>query len=97
MGIQIKKKARSFSLTDEEFDLVLQRVKTHGFSDRNDYLLALVDADISTGLEAILGPQKQKLLRPTQPVNWMAAESFESSISTVDQLTAAEKATRLRS
>jgi hypothetical protein len=64
MGAQTKKKTRSFSLTDEEWSHLLDRVKYHGFDDRNEYLLALLESDKFLSLDVSLDATKQKVLRP---------------------------------
>lgn len=74
MGKQVKKKARSFSLTDEEFDQLLARMKHHGFDDRNLYLLALIEADEALQMEVTLDAAKQKVLRSEQGLR-LAAET----------------------
>ena len=74
MGKQVKKKARSFSLTDQEFEQLLSRMAHHGFDDRNLYLLALIEADEAMQLEAALDPSKRKVLRSNTELR-LAAES----------------------
>lgn len=74
MGRQVKKKARSFSLTDEEFADLLARCEHHGFEDRNLYLLALLEADKNLQLEVALDESKQKVLRTPEALQ-LAAET----------------------
>jgi hypothetical protein len=66
MGGQTKKKSRGLSLTDEEFDEFLGRARVHGFKRRAEYLLALIEADHSLRLEAVLDSAKAKILRPSE-------------------------------
>lgn len=66
MGRQVKKISRSFSLSDEEFADVLGRAKSHDFADRNEYLLALVEADKALHLAPVFDPTLRKIvLRPS--------------------------------
>lgn len=74
MGKQVKKKARSFSLTDHEFEQLLSRMAHHGFEDRNLYLLALIEADEALDLEVALDETKRKVLRANSGLK-LAAES----------------------
>jgi len=60
-----KKKSVSFSLSDEELQSFLERANTHGFSDRNDYVLSLLEADLALGLAPVFDPKARRLvLRP---------------------------------
>lgn len=82
MGAQSKKKTRSFSLTDDEFAQLLARVEAHNFDDRNEYLLALVEADSALPLEIALHPQtKGRVLRPTAKAIQHYAAAAESAQS----------------
>lgn len=62
---QIKRKAKTFSLTDEEMQVILSRVRHHHFKDRNEYVLALVEVDQHLAMEVELDAAKQKVLRPS--------------------------------
>lgn len=73
MGAQSKKKTFALSLTPEEQELLLLRAEEHGFRDRNEYVLALVAADIALGLEVTLVSKKKALRNPSFEA--MAAES----------------------
>jgi len=60
-----KKKSVSFSLSDEELQSFLERANAHGFSDRNDYVLALLEADLALRLVPVFDPKTRRLvLRP---------------------------------
>jgi len=60
-----KKKSVSFSLSDEELQAFLERASAHGFSDRNDYVLALLEADLALRLAPVFDPKDRRLvLRP---------------------------------
>lgn len=74
MGAQTKKKARSFSFTDEEFETILERADYHAFKDRNEYIWALIEADRALRLEIELSAQKQRVLRPKPPTE--SAQDF---------------------
>lgn len=60
-----KKKGRSFSLTDKELSRIEKRSTVHGFADRNEYLLALLEADERLELEAKLDENRRRVLRPS--------------------------------
>jgi hypothetical protein len=62
VGRQIKKKSRSFSLTDEEITAFERRAAEHGFADRNEYLLALFEADAAHKMILLLH-RKERVLR----------------------------------
>ena len=68
MGQQIKKKARSLSLTDDEWAAFLGRVDHHRFRDRNEYLMALVEADNALHMRVALDEENQRVLRPGAPL-----------------------------
>jgi len=60
-----KKKSVSFSLSNEELQSFLERANAHGFSDRNDYVLALLEADLALRLAPVFDPKdRQLVLRP---------------------------------
>jgi len=60
-----KKKSVSFSLSDEELRAFLERANAHGFSDRNDYALALLESDLALRLAPVFDPKDRRLvLRP---------------------------------
>jgi|GEM_PF-1036661 len=60
-----KKKSVSFSLSDEELQGFLERANAHGFSDRNDYVLALLEADLALRLAPVFDRKDRRLvLRP---------------------------------
>jgi len=61
MGHQIKKKSVTFSLTDSEREELLGRVAHHGFDDRNQYLLALMDVEKKLRLETIFDKAERRL------------------------------------
>lgn len=58
-----KKKGRSFSLTDQELSRIENRTRMQGYSDRNEYLLALVDADEAADLRPVIDGNRQRVLR----------------------------------
>jgi len=60
-----KKKSVSFSLSDEELQALLERVEAHGFSDRNDYVLALLEADLALRLAPVFDPKDRRLVLRT--------------------------------
>lgn len=51
--IKDKKSSFAFSLTEAERLLIEQGIERHGFDDRNQYLLALLAADIELELEPV--------------------------------------------
>jgi len=59
---QGKKKSVSFSLSSEELQSFLERASAHGFSDRNDYLLALLEADLALRLAPVFDPADRRLV-----------------------------------
>jgi len=60
-----KKKSVSFSLSNEELQSFLERASAHGFGDRNDYVLALLEADLALRLAPVFDPKDRRLvLRP---------------------------------
>jgi len=62
---QGKKKSVSFSLSNEELQSFLERANAHGFNDRNDYVLALLEADLALRLAPVFDPKDRRLvLRP---------------------------------
>lgn len=65
MGHQAKKKTVSFSLTDEERGEVMAGTTSHGLHDRNEYLLALMEADRALGLAPVFDVTARRIvLRP---------------------------------
>jgi hypothetical protein len=79
MGRQIKKKARSFSLDDEEWQTVLETCTRFGFEDRNAYLMALIEAAEILKFRPQLDQEThRKILRPTA---YVQAESRELAVS----------------
>jgi hypothetical protein len=61
-----KKKSRGFSLNEDEHRAILARAKEHGFRDKNEYLLALYEADLFLDLE-VVREQRRNVLRPANP------------------------------
>lgn len=64
MGAQSTKQTFSLSLTAEERSAWSERAKYHGFG-RNEYALALLEADIALGLEPVLVGKKKVLRAPS--------------------------------
>lgn len=62
---QVKRRSRTFSLTNEEMASLLEGAARHGYGDRNEYLLALVEADIGIPLAPALDGHR-KVLRPAK-------------------------------
>jgi hypothetical protein len=70
MGQQSKKKTVSFSLTDEEKNEVMAGTASHGLSDRNEYLLALMEADRALGLAPVFDVAARRIvLRPNGQIH----------------------------
>lgn len=60
---QIKKKARSLSLTDDEIVAIDARAKHHKL-ERSAYVLALYEADKALSFAKTIGPNGDVVLRP---------------------------------
>jgi len=55
-----KKKARTFSMTDAEWGKFCARLAYHGFSDRTEYLLALLAYDSAQDLMKDIEPSSRR-------------------------------------
>jgi hypothetical protein len=82
MGRQSKKKTFSFSLTEEEAAEVLALTKRSNFADRNEFLLALIEAAKFLNLAPAIDEHDRLVLRPrareyrqTEPAELVAAET----------------------
>ena len=67
MGSQSKKKTFSFSLTEAEAGEVLALTNKLKFSDRNEFLLALLEAAKFLNLVPAIDTEHKRVLRPRQP------------------------------
>lgn len=64
MGGQSKKKTFSFSLTEEEAGELLALTKKTKFADRNEFLLALIEAAKFLNLAPFIDEHDMRVLRP---------------------------------
>jgi len=76
MGAQSKKKTFSFSLTTEEQASLMRLAKKGNFANRNEWLLAIIEASDALALTPELNADHRKVLRPCKEdqLNAMAAE-----------------------
>ena len=59
-----KKRARTFSMTDGEFALLLERARRHGCRSRNEYLRVLIECESYYQFKPCLHPTtKARVLR----------------------------------
>jgi hypothetical protein len=60
-----KKASRSFSMNAAEYAQFEANATRHGFKDRNEYLLALMEADEFLQLKPAFDTENRRVLRPT--------------------------------
>jgi hypothetical protein len=60
----VKKKAVSFSMTQEQINRVELRMSEHGILNRTEYLLLLHEADVALQFQPTFNADWQKILRP---------------------------------